>query len=65
MTNIFERRFNLQEVAGICGVSVMTIVREIKRRNLGCFRVGHGKGKLLVSESQLKEYLKRCELKVA
>lgn len=65
MTSIIEQKFSLKEVAAICGVSQMTIVREIKRRNLGFLRIGKGKGRLLVTESQLREYLESREHKPA
>lgn len=65
MTNLDEKKFNLKAAADICGVSVMTIVREIQRRNLGCFRLGEGKGRILISESQLRDYLESREQKAA
>jgi hypothetical protein len=67
LEKIIERRFTINEAADLFRVTPDTIRSEIKKRRLGCIRIGdngNGKaGKLLIGAGHIHEYLTRFEIK--
>lgn len=53
-----DKEFTLREVAEMLGVCEMTIRRAIKRNELGYFRRGSGRGRLVVLARHLDAYRK-------
>ncbi len=59
---VSEQKFSMKETAEyLGGISHITVWREIKRGNLGCYRVGAGR--IFVGASHIRDYLKRCEVR--
>lgn len=60
MNQTRESKFTITDAARLLSVSATTVRREIKRRNLGSYRLA---GRRLIGESHLSDYLARREQK--
>jgi excisionase family DNA binding protein len=58
MNKTTENKFTIIDTAQLLNVSPTTVRREIKRGNLGSYRLA---GRRLVGDSHLSDYLTRCE----
>jgi excisionase family DNA binding protein len=54
-----KEHIDIYEAARRLGVSVMTLRRCIANRELGCIRIGSGRGRVIISETQLADYITR------
>ena len=60
MNQTRESKWTIIEAAQLLSVSPTTVRREIRRRNLGSYRLARRR---LIGESHLSDYLARCEYK--
>jgi excisionase family DNA binding protein len=58
-TNTAKNHFDLDTAAAHLGVSVGTLRRMIARREIGFIRLGSRRGRLVLNEAHLSEYLAR------
>lgn len=60
MNKATENKFTVIDTAQLLSLSPTTVRREIRRRNLGSYRLA---GRRLIGESHLSDYLARREQK--
>ncbi len=58
-TNAAKKHFDMDTAAAQLGVSVGTMRRMIARREIGFIRLGSRRGRIVLNESHLNEYLSR------
>ncbi len=57
--NAAKNHFDMDTAAAQLGVSVGTLRRMIARREIGFIRLGSRRGRIVLNESHLNEYLER------
>lgn len=55
-----ENFFDIKNTAQRLGVSEITVRRMIAERRIEHLRIGSGNGRILFTEAQISNYLKRC-----
>jgi excisionase family DNA binding protein len=60
LENKSEQMHTKREAAVLLHCSEITVHRAIKEKRLGCYRIG---SKVLVGQSHIEQFLKRCERK--
>ena len=62
ITNFGKALLDLREAGNASGISPWTLRKDVHAKKLACFRRGGRRGKILISPSDLEDYLLRYRL---